>query len=87
MYTINNIVIITFIYKHRIDISYNLSINYQFNEISMKAFIFNHLALSIIYIYYPQFTIKNNISYLYQPFHHCISFEFVLIVWHHCGEL
>ena len=53
----------------------------------MKLLIINYLIQIIIYIYHLPFIIKNNLLYLYQPFHHCISFEFVLIVWHHCGEL
>ena len=86
-YIINNIVIITFIYKYYINISYILSLNYQLNEIPVKPFIINYLTQLIIYIHHLQFIIKNDLFYMHQPFHHCISFEFVLIVWHHCGEL
>ena len=86
-YIINNIGIITFIHKYYIDIHYILSVNYQFNKNFVKPVLINYLTQLIIYIYHLQFIIKNNLFYLYQPFHHCISFKFVLIVWHHCGEL
>ena len=84
---INNIVIITFIYKYYKDIYYILPFNHQFNKIFVKSFIINYLAQLVIYIYSLQSIIKNNLFYLHQPFHHCISFEFVFTIWHHCGEL
>ena len=85
---INNIVIIILVYSlyHRVTY-YIQSFNYQFDKIYVKSFIINHHVQLVTYIYYLQFIIKNNLSYLHQPLHYCISFEYVFIVWHHCGEL
>ena len=78
---INNTGIIIFAYSlyYRV-IYYIQSFNYQ-------QFSINHLAQLVTYICYLQIIIKNNLLYLHQPLHHCISFEYVFIVWHHCGEL
>ena len=83
---INKIVIIILVYSlyHRV-IYYIQSFNYQFNKIHVKQFSINHHVQLVTYIYYLQFIIKNNL--LHQPLHYSISFEYVLIVWHHCGEL
>ena len=77
---INNIVSITLVYRYHRVIYYIHSFNYQFDKIYVKSFIIDHLVQLVTYIYYLQFIIKNNLSYLHQPLHFCISFEYVFIV-------
>ena len=71
---------------HRV-IYYIQSFNYQFNKIHVKQLSINNPVQLVNYIHYLQFIIKNNLLYPHQPLHYSISFEYVIIVWHHCGEL
>ena len=85
-YLINNIVNIilaSFLYIRVIH--YIQLFNHQFNKTYMESFIDNRIQL-VIYLNNLQFILTDNLSYLDQLFHHNISFEYVIIVWH-CGEL